>query len=357
MTTSKQRRRSRRRRGLAARPNARRRAGLHARGADPARQARARRPRAGRPRGGRKQRGRARLERALGPPTGSRTSSRGCSIERGLRARVRAVRPARPERSTGGSTCASSSTFTIDPDTAKDFDDAISVRREGDGIRALGAHRRRLRVRPRRLAARPRRRRARASRRTCPGLVAPMLPHELADDACTPAAERRPALRHGRDPFDGALQAGEPRFYRSVIRANERLTYGQARGDPRRARERGGGRHEGARLAETTLARAPAPPLRARRAADRSRRRSRSRSTASGGVARRVARVGAARARARRGADDPRERSGRAACSRAAARGALPRARAAGATVGPAPAREAGGARGPDAARARRRTA
>ena len=26
-------------------------------------------------------------------------------------------------------------TFTVDPDTAKDFDDAISVRREGDGVR------------------------------------------------------------------------------------------------------------------------------------------------------------------------------------------------------------------------------
>ena len=26
--------------------------------------------------------------------------------------------------------------FTIDPDTAKDFDDAISVRRDGDGLRA-----------------------------------------------------------------------------------------------------------------------------------------------------------------------------------------------------------------------------
>ncbi|MDX6492325.1 MAG: ribonuclease, partial [Gaiellaceae bacterium] len=27
-------------------------------------------------------------------------------------------------------------TFTIDPETAKDFDDAISVRAEGDGLRA-----------------------------------------------------------------------------------------------------------------------------------------------------------------------------------------------------------------------------
>jgi len=75
-------------------------------------------------------------------------------------------------------------TFTIDPDTAKDFDDAISVRREGDGVRVWvhiadvsyfvpagspldrGAERRGNSV-------------------YVPGLVAPMLPHELADDVCS----------------------------------------------------------------------------------------------------------------------------------------------------------------------------
>jgi ribonuclease R len=117
--------------------------------------------------------------------------------------------------------------FTIDPETAKDFDDAISVVPERDGLRAYvhiadvshfvpagspldhGAAERGFSV-------------------YVPGLVAPMLPHELADDACS--------LRPNQDrltvtvelPFDASLVAGEPVFYRSVIRSRARLTYGQA---------------------------------------------------------------------------------------------------------------------------------
>jgi len=75
-------------------------------------------------------------------------------------------------------------TYTIDPDTAKDFDDALSFRREADGIRAwvhiadvswfVGAG-----TPLDRGAAR------RAFSTYVPGTVAPMLPHELADDLCS----------------------------------------------------------------------------------------------------------------------------------------------------------------------------
>ena len=113
-------------------------------------------------------------------------------------------------------------TFTIDPETAKDFDDALSFRREGDGIRAwvhiadvsyfVGAgtpldHG----------AAR------RAFSTYVPGAVAPMLPHELADDLCS--------LRPLQDRLCVTVEmppSGEPQFYRSVIRSDARLTYGQA---------------------------------------------------------------------------------------------------------------------------------
>jgi ribonuclease R len=118
-------------------------------------------------------------------------------------------------------------TFTIDPETAKDFDDAISVRREGDGLRVWvhiadvayfvpagspldrGAARRGFSV-------------------YVPGRVAPMLPPRLADDACSlrPNVERLCVTVEV--PFDAALAAGEPLFYRSVIRSRERLTYGRA---------------------------------------------------------------------------------------------------------------------------------
>ena len=113
-------------------------------------------------------------------------------------------------------------TFTIDPETAKDFDDALSFRREDDGIRAWvhiadvsyfvgsgtpldhGAARR-------------------AFSTYVPGAVAPMLPHELADDLCS--------LRPHQDRLCVTVEIpphGEPRFYRSVIRSDARLTYGQA---------------------------------------------------------------------------------------------------------------------------------
>ncbi len=118
-------------------------------------------------------------------------------------------------------------TFTIDPETAKDFDDAISVRSEGDGLRAYvhiadvsffvpagtpldhGAAERGFSV-------------------YVPGLVAPMLPHDLADDACSLRPHQDRLTVTVEIPFDANLQAGEPLFYRSVIRSRARLTYGQA---------------------------------------------------------------------------------------------------------------------------------
>ena len=56
-----------------------------------------------------------------------------------------------------------------------------------------------------------------------PGTVAPMLPHELADDLCS--------LRPNVDRLCVTVElppSGEPQFYRSVIRSDARLTYGQA---------------------------------------------------------------------------------------------------------------------------------
>jgi ribonuclease R len=113
-------------------------------------------------------------------------------------------------------------TYTIDPDTAKDLDDALSFRREPDGIRAwvhiadvswfIGAG-----TPLDRGAAR------RAFSTYVPGTVAPMLPHELADDLCS--------LRPYQDRLCVTVEippSGEPQFYRSVIRSDARLTYGQA---------------------------------------------------------------------------------------------------------------------------------
>jgi ribonuclease R len=114
-------------------------------------------------------------------------------------------------------------TFTIDPETAKDFDDALSVQEEdGGGYRAwvhiadVSAY-----VAP----GTPLDHGAaeRAFTTYVPGRAAPMLPPQLADDRCS--------LRPHEDRLCVTVElppSGEPRFYRSVIRSDARLTYGQA---------------------------------------------------------------------------------------------------------------------------------
>jgi ribonuclease R len=117
-------------------------------------------------------------------------------------------------------------TFTVDPATARDFDDAVSAAPEGDGIRLwihiadVSAH-----VRPgTRLDSEALRR---GTSTYVPGSVEPMLPRVLSDGACSlsPGVER---LAVTAEIVLGAR--GEPRsasFYRSRIRSDARLDYDQ----------------------------------------------------------------------------------------------------------------------------------
>jgi ribonuclease R len=117
-------------------------------------------------------------------------------------------------------------TFTIDPLDAKDYDDALSVEREGDGLR--------LRVHIADVAALVRPGRpldTEAQRRGnsvyVPGAVEPMLPHVLSSEECSlmPDVPRRAVT------VDVVLgPGGRPQsasFYRSTIRSDARLEYGQ----------------------------------------------------------------------------------------------------------------------------------
>jgi ribonuclease R len=171
-------------------------------------------------------RGRARLERRLGSADRIETVLEGLLEHEGLR---RPFEPFDlPEPSLEGRTdLRDLLTFTIDPETAKDFDDAISARREGDGIRVWVHIADVSWFVP---AGSPLDRGAseRALSTYVPGLVAPMLPHELADDACSLRPHVDRLCVTVEVPFDAALEPGEPAFYRSVIRSDERLTYGQA---------------------------------------------------------------------------------------------------------------------------------
>jgi ribonuclease R len=118
-------------------------------------------------------------------------------------------------------------TFTIDPETAKDFDDAISVQAEDDGLRVWVHIADVSYFVP---AGTPLDRGAaeRANSVYVPGLVAPMLPPALADDACSLRPNQDRLTVTVEIPFSAELKAGEPSFYRSVIRSRERLSYSRA---------------------------------------------------------------------------------------------------------------------------------
>ena len=117
-------------------------------------------------------------------------------------------------------------TFTIDPASARDFDDGVSASQTKDGIRLwvhiadVAAH-----VRPgTKLDAEAYRR---ATSTYVPGSVEPMLPLALSSDACslTPGDERLAVTTEME-----LSSKGEPRsvrFYRSRIRSDARLDYGQ----------------------------------------------------------------------------------------------------------------------------------
>jgi ribonuclease R len=166
-------------------------------------------------------RGRAKVDEVLGPADRIENVLGALLVERGARQPFEAHDAPEPE-DPNRTDLRDLLTYTIDPETAKDFDDALSFRREPDGIRAWvhiadvswfvgagtpldeGAARR-------------------AFSTYVPGTVAPMLPHDLSDDLCS--------LRPMEDRLCVTVEippTGEPLFYRSTIRSNARLTYGEA---------------------------------------------------------------------------------------------------------------------------------
>ncbi len=117
-------------------------------------------------------------------------------------------------------------TFTVDPATARDFDDALSAEPDGDGVRLwihiadVSAH-----VRPGSALD------DEAARRTtsvyAPGIVEPMLPQALSNEACSlvPGADRLAVTAEIR--LDGSGATRSAGFYRSRIRSDARLDYEQ----------------------------------------------------------------------------------------------------------------------------------
>jgi ribonuclease R len=163
-------------------------------------------------------RGRARLERVLGRADRIENVLEALLVQEGER---RDFEPFdAPEPSFEGRVdLRDELAFTIDPETAKDFDDALTLHQDRVLVHIAdvswfvpagspldhGAAERAFSV-------------------YVPGLVAPMLPTRLSDDLCS----LRPDVDRLCLTVEIGLGSGEARFYRSVIRSKARLTYGQA---------------------------------------------------------------------------------------------------------------------------------
>jgi ribonuclease R len=166
-------------------------------------------------------RGRAQLERVLGKARDIEAVLEGLLVHAGARAEFEPYQPPEPSLEDRVD-LRGLLTFTIDPETAKDFDDAISIREEGDGLR-YWVHIADVSAFVPAGSPLDHGAAARAFTTYVPGRAAPMLPPELADDLCS--------LRPYEDRFTVTVEVpprGTPSIYRSVIRSDARLTYGQA---------------------------------------------------------------------------------------------------------------------------------
>lgn len=183
-------------------------------------------------------RGHDRIERVLGDPSIARDVLEGLMLHRGLARRfppgvTTAAAEARDRL--GASTDADPAgaarrdltdlpTFTIDPVTAKDFDDAISAERlDGERIR-VWVHIADVTAFVRPGSPVDRVAMERGTSVYVPGKVEPMLPQALSNEACSlvPGQDRL-AVTVEMD-FDGA-DVARVAFHRSVIRSDERLDY------------------------------------------------------------------------------------------------------------------------------------
>src|SRR5438046_6535874 len=118
---------------------------------------------------------------------------------------------------------------TIDPDDARDFDDAINVEKiDQNGGWRLGVHIADVSAYVTPDSALDREGRRRGNRVYLPDRVIPMLPERLSNGVCSlnPGVDRltRSVFIH----FDKHAVAKSARFARSVIRSAHRLTYKQA---------------------------------------------------------------------------------------------------------------------------------
>ena len=175
-----------------------------------------------------------RVLRRIGRPEVARDVIEALMLDRGLRrsfdaaleSDARAAARRAGERARERRDLRDLATLTIDPASARDFDDAISAEDGEDGRTRVWVHIADVAAHVDEGSALDREARRRATSVYVPGAVEPMLPHALSSDACSlmPGAERLAVTVELE--LDGA-EVKRAAFYRSLIRSDVRLDYEQ----------------------------------------------------------------------------------------------------------------------------------
>ena len=177
--------------------------------------------------------GHGKVLRRIGRPDVARDVIEAMLLDRGLRrrfephvereARAAAERPPE-EEATARLDLRALPTFTIDPPTARDFDDAISAEALDDGGVRVWVHIADVShyVKPGTAVDREAFRRATSV--YVPGAVEPMLPEALSNDACSLVPHQDRLAVTVELELEGA-KVRRSAFHRSIIRSDERLDY------------------------------------------------------------------------------------------------------------------------------------
>jgi len=118
--------------------------------------------------------------------------------------------------------------FTIDPDDAKDFDDAISLRRLGRGEWELGVHIADVSAFVKPGGPLDREAYERGNSVYFPGHVVPMLPEILSNGLCSLQEGQPRLVKSAFIRYDAKGRPLAARFANAVIQSKKRLTYRQA---------------------------------------------------------------------------------------------------------------------------------
>jgi ribonuclease R len=175
----------------------------------------------------------ARVLRRLGRPDRARDVVEGLMLDRGLHRNYSRAASAEAEASLHEPYAADARvdlrdlpTFTIDPADARDFDDAVSARREDGGQVRVWIHIADVTAYMRPGGRLEREAFRRGTSVYVPGAVEPMLPEVLSNEACS--------LRPGEDKLAVTVEmrmngadVTSVSFHRSLVQSDRRLTYGE----------------------------------------------------------------------------------------------------------------------------------